>query len=219
MSRNNIAEQVKVIRKEKSWSQDQLAEAADLSLRTIQRVERNGKCSSETLLAIAGAFDIEVTHFTKSLKEKEHQFMWLQQLQNRIKLDKLSPRKTAIMGILLCLPAFYFVSANILKYQLGIGFIAEPLQYFYDDQGILKYFNLFSPFFLFGSLALAIFLNAVSIFQLHVSKSKNTITGTVSVKRKIFNLIAVGFGGLLMCILLGYAFVENYSDYILNMHF
>jgi len=219
MSRKYISEQVRIIRQERSWSQAQLAEAADLSLRTIQRVERSGRCSAETLLAIAGAFDIDVTFFTKSFEENDFQFLRIQRLQNQLKFDKLTPRKTAILGVVLCFPAFYFVSANILKYQFGIGFMAEPLQYFYNDPVISKYFNLTSPFVLLGSLTLAILLNAISIFQFQLSKSKDIISGPLSVKTKILNIAAIGLGGLLICVLLGYAFIENYSDYIVSKHF
>lgn len=47
-------------REERAWPQRQLAEAAKVNLRTIQRLERDGSASFETLLAVAGAFDIDV---------------------------------------------------------------------------------------------------------------------------------------------------------------
>lgn len=50
-------EKVKLFRKENSWSQELLAKASGLSLRTIQRVEKDGKASVETQLALAGAFN------------------------------------------------------------------------------------------------------------------------------------------------------------------
>jgi transcriptional regulator with XRE-family HTH domain len=51
---------VKRLRTERAWSQDQLAEIASLSLRTIQRVEADGSASAETRMAIAAAFGIDV---------------------------------------------------------------------------------------------------------------------------------------------------------------
>lgn len=51
---------VKKEREERAWPQRQLAEAAKVNLRTIQRLERDGSASFETLLAVAGAFDIDV---------------------------------------------------------------------------------------------------------------------------------------------------------------
>jgi transcriptional regulator with XRE-family HTH domain len=49
---------VKALREQRSWSQDHLAEVSALSVRTIQRVEAEGACSSETRMALAAAFGI-----------------------------------------------------------------------------------------------------------------------------------------------------------------
>lgn len=51
---------VKRLRNERSWSQEQLAEIADVSLRTIQRVEADGSASRETRTALAAVFEVEV---------------------------------------------------------------------------------------------------------------------------------------------------------------
>nr|WP_315221393.1 helix-turn-helix transcriptional regulator [uncultured Duganella sp.] len=54
------AKTIKRLRAERAWSQEQLAEIADVSLRTIQRVEADGSASRETRMALAAAFDIDV---------------------------------------------------------------------------------------------------------------------------------------------------------------
>ena len=48
------------LRKAKSWSQDELAIAAGINLRTIQRVESEGVASLQSKKALASAFDIKV---------------------------------------------------------------------------------------------------------------------------------------------------------------
>ncbi|WP_206486504.1 helix-turn-helix transcriptional regulator [Thalassotalea sp. G2M2-11] len=50
-------ERIKQLRLDNGWSQELLAKAAGLSLRTIQRAEKDGNCSAETQLALAAAFD------------------------------------------------------------------------------------------------------------------------------------------------------------------
>lgn len=50
---------VKQLRKLNNWSQQHLADACDVNLRTIQRVENLGVASHETVMAICVAFDIE----------------------------------------------------------------------------------------------------------------------------------------------------------------
>ena len=52
------AERMKNLRAEASWSQDELAIASDLTLRTVQRMENEGKASLQSVKAIAGALDI-----------------------------------------------------------------------------------------------------------------------------------------------------------------
>ena len=51
-------DKLKTVRREKGWSQEVLAKASGLSVRTIQRIEANGKASAESTLAIASVFDL-----------------------------------------------------------------------------------------------------------------------------------------------------------------
>ena len=53
-------ETIKALREAKAWSQAHLAEAAGLSLRTVQRMEAEGTASAETRLAVAAALDVPV---------------------------------------------------------------------------------------------------------------------------------------------------------------
>ena len=55
------AELVVRLRKERSWTQDELAIASGLNLRTVQRVEKDASASLQTKKALAVAFDID-TH-------------------------------------------------------------------------------------------------------------------------------------------------------------
>jgi transcriptional regulator with XRE-family HTH domain len=48
------------LRKQRSWSQDELATAAGLNLRTVQRIERSGLASLQSRKALAAAFNIDV---------------------------------------------------------------------------------------------------------------------------------------------------------------
>ncbi|WP_444923333.1 helix-turn-helix transcriptional regulator [Microbulbifer sp. DLAB2-AF] len=46
------------LRKSRAWSQQQLAEVASVSLRTIQRIEKSGNASQESVKSISSAFSI-----------------------------------------------------------------------------------------------------------------------------------------------------------------
>ncbi|MBC7662860.1 MAG: helix-turn-helix transcriptional regulator, partial [Caulobacter sp.] len=53
-------EKIKALREARAWSQAHLAEAASLSLRTVQRVEAEGTASAETRLALAATLGVSV---------------------------------------------------------------------------------------------------------------------------------------------------------------
>jgi DNA-binding XRE family transcriptional regulator len=49
---------VKTLRQQYSWTQQLLADACDVSLRTIQRVEKEGAASKETTMSLCAVFDV-----------------------------------------------------------------------------------------------------------------------------------------------------------------
>lgn len=53
-------ETIRALREARAWSQAQLAEAAGLSLRTVQRMEAEGTASAGARLAVAAALDVPV---------------------------------------------------------------------------------------------------------------------------------------------------------------
>jgi transcriptional regulator with XRE-family HTH domain len=61
---------IKAERERRAWSQSHLAEAAGISLRTMQRVESAGTASKETTLAIASALTTSVERLLEAPKPK-----------------------------------------------------------------------------------------------------------------------------------------------------
>ena len=57
---NINADVVLKARKEKSWSQDELAIASGLNLRTIQRIEREASASLQSKKALGSALDLDI---------------------------------------------------------------------------------------------------------------------------------------------------------------
>ena len=55
-----LSDNIRTLREQHSWTQEQLAEAAQVHHQTIQRAEAARGASAETLLAIAGAFNVDV---------------------------------------------------------------------------------------------------------------------------------------------------------------
>lgn len=48
-------------RQQRAWSQTQLADVSGLSLRTIQRIEKNGKASLESVKALASVYSLNIS--------------------------------------------------------------------------------------------------------------------------------------------------------------
>ena len=50
---------IKQLRDDKNWTQQSLADACGLSLRTIQRVEKEGVASRETMMSLCAVFEVK----------------------------------------------------------------------------------------------------------------------------------------------------------------
>ena len=59
---------VRKLRLRRGWSQEQLAQMSGLSVRTVQRIERNESGSVESLKSLAAVFEVE---FTSLIRENE----------------------------------------------------------------------------------------------------------------------------------------------------
>lgn len=71
-----IAEKIKLVRTQKGFSQEELAEKTNLSLRTIQRVE-NGKSDprGNTIIRIADALNVTIDTFIDSQMEENKPYL------------------------------------------------------------------------------------------------------------------------------------------------
>jgi len=63
---------IKTQRHNRAWSQTHLADVSGLSLRTIQRIEKTGVASLESVKAIASVFEIEIKNLQKCSKGRAY---------------------------------------------------------------------------------------------------------------------------------------------------
>ena len=59
---------IKKLRESRSWTQEHLANASGVSLRTIQRIEADGSASAESRLSIAAALGVPVENINLALE-------------------------------------------------------------------------------------------------------------------------------------------------------
>jgi len=67
---------IRRLREARHWSQEQLAAAAGLSLRTVQRVETEGAASRETRVCLAAALDTDVSAIMEGEPAPPGAFHW-----------------------------------------------------------------------------------------------------------------------------------------------
>ncbi len=130
----------------------------------------------------------------------------------------MQDRRLAIIGLALLLAPLYFVSASLLKYGLGVGFLFDPLEAVLSVVGRREIFNLVSPVVFLvapvvflGGLFLASVLNIYAVTRFEVSREDRTIVSTVRVTPGSWNSAVAVVSILLMVTLSGYAFLENFA--------
>lgn len=97
------AKKIKLLRLDKNWTQQHLADVCDLSMRTIQRVEKVGVASNETVSAYAAVFELNSSDIILSSDEFEK--------VNHT--HRGSPRSTQFLGAL-------FAGGLLLGVGLGV---------------------------------------------------------------------------------------------------
>jgi len=205
-----LAEKVKALRLEKAWSQAQLSEIASLSIRTIQRIELDGRCSQESLLALASAFEIDVSEFTSLLKESLERYSFYF-FGLKFSAVWLKPNLAVVLSLILIFPAVYFIVAAILKYIFGFPYLFDPLLIFYSSKEILWWFNIISPaVFLFG-LGFSIILNLFVMLSIKIRKENSNIKSDIVFTPKPANLFLFGVSFLSLAMLFAYAIGENFT--------
>lgn len=65
------AKEIKNLRTGRGWTQQHLADVCAISLRTVQRVERYGNASQETLASLASVFEVAQSTLIVEVSEVE----------------------------------------------------------------------------------------------------------------------------------------------------
>jgi transcriptional regulator with XRE-family HTH domain len=92
MNRLSYSNEIKRLRVERAWPQEQLSAISGVSTRTIQRIENGEAASFDTLKAIATAFSIDVTELVNAKEEsgnKPHDVNFLVRITSGTELFKI----------------------------------------------------------------------------------------------------------------------------------
>lgn len=107
-------------------------------------------------------------------------------------IPSLQPNFSARVGLMLLVLPGYFIGASVLRQNApGLSFVG-------------------SPFILLGALLVACALNAMSILSVNLRSDAPRVLN-VSLSLRFWNLAVMATGLLLLAVVLGYAFVENFQ--------
>jgi hypothetical protein len=119
--------------------------------------------------------------------------------------------KLAGAGFAFLFAPLYFVSASLLKYELGIGLLFDPPdKALMSDPENLRVFNLVSPLVFLGGLGVALLLNAYAVLRLNVGKEDSSIVGTVRLEARFWNIAVMAVSLMLLVTLVDYFVAENF---------
>ena len=167
------------------------------AFRDSYREERGGK-GRIFILWMRTLSDLAATALAERIRARDEEVM-------------MQDRRLAVIGLVLLLAPMYFVSASLLKYGLGVGFLFDPLEAFLSVAGRRELFNLISPVVFLGGLSLALALNTYAVTRFDVSREDGTIVSTVRVRLGSWNIAVAVVSALLLATLVGYVFLENFT--------
>ncbi len=138
---------VRKLRLKKGWSQEHLAELCNLSVRTIQRIERGQKPSIDTLNALAAVFEIEVSDLTMGADMTKKTTLSTEEENAIIYVRDIKGFYSHLLKyavVILCLfvinifnsPNYYWVIWPALGWGVGILF---------HGLNVFEVFNFFGP--------------------------------------------------------------------------
>lgn len=109
---SELADIIRQARAARAWPQEQLAEAAGVSLRTVQRVERGDACAKDTLQALAAALDLDAGRLVAAgpVEREAH-------------VLGLSSGAAVWVGLALCAPTLLFVVSNVGYYGFDLAWM------------------------------------------------------------------------------------------------
>jgi DNA-binding XRE family transcriptional regulator len=91
---------IKELRHKHNWTQQLLADACDVSLRTIQRVEKEGAASKETTMSLCAVFEVRQGELIK--------------LDDTQKLQSSDPAKAKKLFLII-------TSSSLISFGLGVA--------------------------------------------------------------------------------------------------
>ncbi|MBS9336369.1 helix-turn-helix domain-containing protein [Fructobacillus papyrifericola] len=105
------------LRKEKGWTQEELAEKAYLTVRTIQRMEAGQDVSLTTLSSVAKAFSLPLSDLFDHIEEEQREIEVMEYSQEQE--EQVRQRRAEKNAMLFLVMAVDFLLLSLLGYPIG----------------------------------------------------------------------------------------------------
>jgi hypothetical protein len=115
-------------------------------------------------------------------------------------------RRTALIGAILVFPIVYFMSANVLEHELGIGFLYAPIGAIAGS----PVFDMVSKVLFVGGPMVALLLNLLHVVRLSTVTEAGSVTASVTVLRRPWNLAVAGLCLFMLFAVSAYLVAENW---------
>lgn len=116
---------VRNLRREKGWSQEQLAQFSGLSVRTVQRIERGQKAGLESLKCLAAVFETDVSNLNQEQPMADNNYSFRSDAdQAAIDYYKFKDVMLHTVTFSIFLPSLYLLNVNQTPEDLWIKEIA-----------------------------------------------------------------------------------------------
>jgi DNA-binding XRE family transcriptional regulator len=178
-------EKVKQFRQDNGWSQYLLAKASGLSLRTIQRIEKDGKASAETQLALAATFNISPKELFVVSSTLEAHWKWRNVMQSALAISIVIGMVVFLLRLAGDLTLFidessavfillFMYSATVVAFgSTGLIKSVQALKYLFTSDISVTPASLFLAsilkkqiIFLYGGALVALLIGSIAIHSL-----------------------------------------------------
>lgn len=134
---------LKALRQDKGLSQELLAKMSGLSVRTIQRVESDGKASAETVLSIASVFNLSPKELQAASNEIEVNWSRKKIMKNTCALSLLVG--TVIAAIVLGVGPYFYIDVPAMMFVFLFTYAATVMAF--GTEGTAKSITSFKYLF------------------------------------------------------------------------
>ena len=120
----------------------------------------------------------------------------------------LNHRFALITGALLVFPAFYFMVAAVLNYEMGIATLWQPINDIFEKPANKHFGWNINLLILFGPI-LALLLNFFSVVKIKWQNEKDQMHLSFSIRKHWINILIAAVAALVLASLFAYLIAEN----------